>query len=568
MDKQTIRFLLLAVIFFSGFSLVSKYYQAPQEKEQHEAVPASRDSEPDAGQADRKKNVETGYQELPNIVDVGGAEERVEIKLHKQPPNHEIVTVDTEVLKVKINSQGDIIFAELKKYPQTPKDRTKGFNLLEDDKQRFYVAQTGLLSERGPDSKTHGRAKFIAKQRYYEASEKNQEVIVDLMMVPDDNKPEIGKNINFIKRFKFSKDSYLATVEYIITNNSQTEYKASLYGRLRRLPEKETKGFFSGGLRTYTGAAISTPNQRYKKISFSDMKDPYSIAFTGGWIAMLEHYFVSAWIPSVNSFSEYQTENFKDGSFGIRFVNSSIRVAPGETQQVSAQLFVGPKIADALKKAASALDLTVDYGILWWLCVPLFWLLKTIYSVLGNWGWAIIFTTLLIKILFYKLSATSYRSMGNLRKLQPKMEELKARCGEDKQKFSQSVMELYRKEKVNPLGGCLPILVQIPVFISLYYVLLESVELRQASWCLWIVDLSAKDPFYILPVLMGISMFAQQKMNPPPPDPVQAKVLMFMPVFFTALFLQFPSGLMLYWVVNNSLSILQQKFITRQVCAQ
>jgi YidC/Oxa1 family membrane protein insertase len=554
MDKQTIRFLFLAVIVFVGFSLFSKYYQTPQE------VVAQKDS---------LAIHESGHQEIPNMVEtaVGNGGETA-VHLHKQPSNHSIVTVDTNVLKVKINSQGDLIFAELKKYPQNPKDHTKGFNLLDNDNHRFYVAQTGLLSERGPDSKVHGRAKFTAKHQRYELSDNEQEIVVDLICGLDENIVDTGKDINFIKRFKFSRNSYLVTIEYVIVNNSQTEYKASLYGRLRRLPEAVTKGFFSGGLRTYTGAAISTPNQRYKKISFSDMKEPYNIAFTGGWIAMLEHYFVSAWVPGAGSFSEYQTENFKDGSFGIRFVNSTISVAPGETQKVSAQLFLGPKIANTLKEIAPALDLTVDYGILWWLCVPLFLLLKTIFNVIGNWGWAIILTTLLIKLLFYKLSAASYRSMGNLRKLQPKMEELKARCGEDKQKFSQSVMELYRKEKVNPLGGCLPILVQIPVFIALYYVLLESVELRQASWCLWIVDLSARDPLFILPCLMGVSMFVQQKMNPPPPDPIQAKVLMFMPVFFTALFWQFPSGLMLYWVVNNSLSILQQKFITRQVCNQ
>ena len=568
MDKQTIRFFLLITIVFIGFSLFSKYNQSPEEQVTEATHNHQEMDSISGGSVEGVKKIEDNHrQEIPNAVDSNEVEPAVQ--LHKQPSKHDIVTIDTNVLKVKINSQGDLIFAELKKYPQKPKDQTKGFNLIDNNNLRFYIAQSGLLSEKGPDSKVHGRAKFIAKHKHYELSENEKELNVDLIAVPyEGDNQELGKDITCIKRFKFSKDSYLVTIEYIITNNSSSEYKASFYGRLRRLPEANTKGFFSGGLRTFTGAAISTPNQKYKKISFSDMKDPYNIAFSGGWIAMLEHYFVSAWLPSVNSFSEYQTENFKDGSFGIRFVNSSVKVASGETQKVSARLFIGPKIASMLKQASPALDLTVDYGILWWLCVPLFSLLKAIFKVVGNWGWAIIITTLLIKLLFYKLSAASYRSMGNLRKLQPKIEELKARCGEDKQKFSQAIMELYRKEKVNPLGGCLPILVQIPVFIALYYVLLESVELRQASWCLWIVDLSAKDPFYILPLLMGASMFAQQQMNPPPPDPVQAKVLMFMPVFFTVLFLQFSSGLMLYWVVNNSLSILQQKFITRQVCNQ
>ncbi len=562
MDKQTVRYILIAIVLFTGFSLFSKFQELQQDK--------------------TNSKITDDYSKHETIIDGAGKEKRGRdqkdipgmvvpevIKKHSPSvPGRELVIVETDVLKVKINSHGDLVFAELKKYPQSTKDHTKGVVLLEDDDNKFYIAQTGLLSESGPDSKTHGRAKFAAKQHLYELDSQKQELVVDLFYDYDSSGRGFDKNVNFIKRFKFNKNSYLVEVEYIIQNNSKEEYKASLYGRLRRLPEKVSSGFFSGGLRTYNGAAISTPNEKYKKISFSNMKDPYKIAFTGGWIAMLEHYFVSAWIPKANSFSEYQTEDFRDGSLGMRFVNAAVSVQPGATEKVSAQLFIGPKVADVLKKISPSLELTVDYGVLWWVCVPLFWLLRAIFNIIGNWGWAIIFTTLLIKILFYRLSAASYRSMGNLRKLQPKIEELKARCGEDRQRFSQSVMELYRKEKVNPLGGCLPILVQIPVFISLYYVLLESVELRQAPWCLWIMDLSAKDPFYVLPVVMGISMFFQQKMNPPPPDPIQAKVLMFMPIFFTALFLQFPSGLMVYWVVNNTLSILQQMYITRKVCGK
>lgn len=562
MSKQTIRSFLLIAIIFSGFSLFYKYEQKKP------AVDSNLELGSIMQQEGHHNNLAANSVEHldvpPNIV-VADSPPPSSL-LHKKPAEHEIVTVDTELLKVKINAYGDVIFVELKKYPQSPQHHNKGFHVLENSSSRFYVAQTGLLSEFGPDSKTLGRAKFVTKKHHYEIAEQ-QDKFIDLESLPNAEQDQ-NNGLRFIKRFYFNRDSYLIKIEYIVVNNSGSEYKASLYGRLRRLADTTKSGFFSGGLRTYTGAAISTPNERYKKIAFSDMKSPYKIAFSGGWIAMLEHYFVSAWIPNPNVLSEYQTEDFKDGSFGIRFINSAVSVAPGETKRISADLFVGPKIADTLKKISPALDLTVDYGILWWISSPLFLLLKAIYHVIGNWGWAIVCTTLLIKIIFYKLSAASYRSMGNLRKLQPKIEELKAKTGDDRQKFSQSVMELYRREKVNPLGGCLPILIQIPVFIALYYVLLESVELRQAPWCLWILDLSAKDPFYILPVIMGISMFLQQKMNPPPPDPVQAKVLMFMPIFFTALFLQFPSGLMLYWVVNNTLSILQQKVITKQVCGQ
>lgn len=490
----------------------------------------------------------------------------VPVVLRKKPPAQAVVTVETTALRVQINAFGDVVLVELKKYPQTPKTPGQGFYLLDNSNNRFYVAQTGLLSELGPDSKTLGRARFVSKQSFYNFSTQDGGV-VDLLYAPDAAQQDANKDINFIKRFYFTNDGYLIKIDYIVINNSDLEYKASLYGRLRRLAEESKSGIFSGGMRTYTGAAISTPNEKYKKITFSDMKNPYKIAFSGGWIAMLEHYFVSAWVPNSQILTEYQTEDFKDGSFGVRFVNAAVNVAPGQTKHISAQLFVGPKVAETLKKISPALDLTVDYGVLWWISAPLFVLLKAIYQIVGNWGWAIIATTILIKLLFYKLSASSYKSMGNLRNLQPKIEDLKTKYAEDRQKFSQAVLELYKKEKVNPLGGCLPILIQIPVFIALYYVLLESVELRQAPWCLWVVDLSAKDPWFILPIIMGGSMFLQQKLNPPPADPIQAKVLMFMPAFFTVLFLNFPAGLMLYWVVNNGLSILQQMYITRRICA-
>ena len=558
MDKQTIRFILLSLVIFVGFSLFSKYSKEQQfvTKTVDANVSSNTHGVPVEPELDKLKDIPS---------EMGGKVEPTSQAAHhdfKYSVDAAIVTVDTDVLNVKINSHGDLIYAELKKYPQDNKKHQKGFALLSEGDNRFYIAQSGFMSEVGPDSKIHGRAKFIARKSYYSMANGDKNISVDLTYSSEEG---AVKDINFIKRFIFHKNSYVIDVQYIIDNNSDKEYRASMYGRLRRYQPKSTGGFFSGGLKTYTGAAINTPDEKYKKISFSDMKTPYKIAFNGGWIAMLEHYFVSAWVPGINDFSEYQTEQFNDDSFGIRFVNAPINVASGDTKTVSAKLFVGPKVSEILKEISPALDLTVDYGVLWWLCVPLFWLLKAIFNIIGNWGWAIIFTTLLIKILFYHLSASSYRSMGNLRKLQPKIEALKVSCGEDKQKFSQSVMELYRKEKVNPLGGCLPIVVQIPVFISLYYVLLESVELRQATWCMWVMDLSAKDPFYILPIIMGISMFVQQRMNPPPPDPMQAKVLMVMPAFFTVLFLQFPSGLMLYWIVNNTLSILQQMFITRNM---
>lgn len=557
MNKQNIRAFLLGAVLFFGGMLCYKY------------IGSLSFAQPERGRLSTETVEEQGInnQDTTEIPSMSVVEEApAPLTLHKRPPAQGIVTIDTNTLKVTINAYGDIVLVELKKYPQNTKSHGQGFQLIDNSNSRFYIAQTGLLSGGGPDSKTLGRAKFVSKEHNYDLSGQ-EEGFVDLVYAPDQGQQQANKDIKFIKRFYFNNNSYLIKIDYIVINNSDSEYKASLYGRLRRLTEETKSGFFSGGMRTYTGAAISTPNERYKKITFSDMKNPYKIAFSGGWIAMLEHYFVSAWVPNPQILTEYQTEDFKDGSFGIRFINAAVNVAPGQTKHISAQLFVGPKVAETLKKVSPALDLTVDYGVLWWISAPLFVLLKAIYHIVGNWGWAIIMTTLLIKLLFYRLSASSYKSMGNLRNLQPKIEELKTKYAQDRQKFSQAVIELYKKEKVNPLGGCLPILIQIPVFIALYYVLLESVELRQAPWCLWIADLSAKDPWFILPVIMGISMFAQQRLNPPPADPVQAKVLMFMPIFFTVLFLNFPAGLMLYWVVNNGLSILQQMYITRRICA-
>ena len=354
-------------------------------------------------------------------------------------------------------------------------------------------------------------------------------------------------------------------MEYLIYNKGKEDYKGSFYARLKRKAGKDTSGGFLG-VQTFTGAAIHTPETPYKKISFKDIADkPLEESVQGGWAAMVEHYFVSAWVPSSGVTSQYQTNSLEHDIYSVGFVESVLTVGRGEEKSIKAQLYAGPEITEDLGKLAPGLELAVDYGILWPICQPIFWLLKKAFQLTSNWGLAIILTTIIIKALFYKLSASSYRSMGNMRKLQPKLEALKQRFGDDKQKYSQGMMELYKKEKINPLGGCLPVLVQIPVFIALYYVLLGSVELREAPFYFWITDLSGKDPYYVLPILMGLSMLVQQKLNPAPPDPVQAKVMMLMPVVFTVLFLNFPSGLVLYWFVNNVLSIAQQWFITRRI---
>lgn len=468
-----------------------------------------------------------------------------------------IVSVKTDVLDIKIDTKGgDILYAQLPQYPTSLKTPDDGFHLLQNDAERYYIVQTGLIGrdQKGPDSKQFGRGQYqYAKTNYQMADGQD---VLEVPFVWHNN------DVKITKTFVFERGNYLSSVHYKVENKTSTPWVGSFYGQIKREKKEKKNGLM--GVQMYQGGAVFTEDKPYKKISFGDMKDSsFNQKIQGGWAAMLERYFLCAWIPDSESENKFYTSAGDNNIFGIGSI-SSFEVLPGESKQVSAQLYMGPEKADDLKLISSGLELTVDYGILWPISQLLFWLLKNIYSFLGNWGWSIISLTLLIKIVFYKLSAKSYTSMALMKSVQPKIEALKTRCGDDKQQFSQGLLALYKKEKVNPLGGCLPILVQIPVFIALYYVLLESVELRQSPFIFWIQDLSIKDPFYILPLIMGGSMFLQQRMNPPPPDPMQAKIMMAMPVVFTFLFLSFPSGLVLYWVSNNILSMLQQGYIQRK----
>ncbi|MEA2093768.1 MAG: membrane protein insertase YidC, partial [Pseudomonadota bacterium] len=319
-------------------------------------------------------------------------------------------------------------------------------------------------------------------------------------------------------------------------------------------------------IHTYMGGVLYSPEEKYEKISFDDMIDgKLDRKVTDGWVAMIQHYFLAALIPETGEEDRYYTNTLSGARYVIGMISPLQTIAAGESGSFSTRLYAGPKLQDEMARVAPGLELTVDYGVLTVLSQPLFWLLNAIHNLVGNWGWAIILLTILIKLAFYKLSETSYRSMANMRKLAPRMKSLKERYGDDRQKLNQAMMEMYKKEKINPLGGCLPILVQIPVFIALYWVLLESVEMRQAPFMLWLQDLSSPDPYYVLPLLMGATMLIQQKLNPAPLDPIQAKVMMALPVVFTVFFAFFPSGLVLYWVVNNTLSIAQQWVITKRI---
>ena len=470
-----------------------------------------------------------------------------------------LITVTTDTLQVVIDRVGgDIVEAALPRFPDNLDNPDLPFVILEANNTRTYVAQSGFVGRDGFD--VPERAIYSSDKDTY--TPRNDEAVA-VVLTAVDVEPRIGVT----KTFTFTPGSYVIDVAYAIENNSARRWEAVPFAQLKRdsslPPAADTSGF---GMQPFLGAATTTPEDRFKKFSFDDIADePWKLAQRGGWIAMMQHYFLSAWIPASDQTHNYFTRQTQAGFNIAGFTSPAVIVDPGQIGHYSTQFYVGPKDQYALAEVSPHLDLTIDYGWLWWIAQPLFWLLTNIQSFVGNWGLAIILLTVLVKGAFFKLSATSYRSMAKMRKVQPKMQTIREEHGDDKQKQSQAMMELYRKEKINPMGGCLPILIQMPVFIALYWVLMESVELRQAPFALWITDLSVMDPYFVLPLMMGASMFFMQRLNPPPPDPMQAKIMQWLPVIFTFFFLWFPAGLVLYWVVNNLLSMTQQFIITRGI---
>ncbi|RRJ82615.1 membrane protein insertase YidC [Aestuariirhabdus litorea] len=473
----------------------------------------------------------------------------------------QLVTLTSDVLEIEIDPRGgDIVKTALLAYPRHKETPDQPFVLLERTQQRTFVAQSGLTGRDGPDR--NGHPLYSSEKTSYSLEEGQDSLVVDLTLVED--------GVTITKRYTLTRGQYDIEVEHLVDNGTDRNWQANFYAQLKRDSSGDPSNQGSAtSFSTYIGAAVRTADEPYHKLSFDDFSSkPFKETLTGGYAAILQHYFVAAWVPDANSSHTYQTRTASSGDNIIGLVDGAMVLEPGQKGSVSAKLYAGPKLQDRLEALSPGLELTVDYGILWFIAQPLFVILTFIHSFVGNWGWAIILLTVMVKAVFYPLSAASYRSMANMRRVSPMLAKLKEQFGDDRQKMSQAMMELYRKEKINPLGGCLPILVQMPVFIALYWTLLESVELRQAPFMLWIDDLSQMDPYFILPLIMGASMFVQQQLNPTPPDPIQARVMKMMPVIFTFFFLWFPSGLVIYWVVNNLLSILQQWMITRQIEAQ
>jgi YidC/Oxa1 family membrane protein insertase len=485
-----------------------------------------------------------GVIEKTNIKKANGA---------KTTAKDEFITVKTDVLTVEISTRGGTIQKViLNNFAVSLKDQKNKVTLLSNEISKIYKVQSGLLSPK--KLPTHNSI-FIAQKSVYDLEGNNE------LTVPLTWKNEEG--IEVTKIFHFKRDSYLIDVNYKINNQSDETINAQSYLRIAREKPLEKSGAM--GMNIFTGGAFNNA-EKYQMIDFDEFKDGNNLKTQGGWMAMAQHYFLVSVLPNEKKIQTF-TSDVYNGLYRLSMVNSVDVIKPKTTFSTDInQLFIGPKEQVRLNNISDDLDRTVDYGILYVIAKPLAWVMHQIYEFVQSWGWTIILLTILIKLVFYKLSEKSYRSMAGMRKLTPKMKRIKELYGDDRQKVSQKMMALYKEEKINPAAGCLPILVQIPVFMALYWVLLDSVELRQTTFW-WLADLSAKDPYYILPIIMGASMFIQQKLNPQPSDPMQAKIMAFLPLIFTVMFLWFPSGLVLYWVVNNILSIAQQWMITKRLNA-
>ena len=549
MDTQ--RLILFFVFLFSTFMLVEGW-----QRDQRQQAPAAATAGKPAAKADGKADgkADTGGIPVPQAPSssvpataaaVPGATPAAAVLA-----GGEIIKVETDLLLAQISTKGgDIRRLEFKQHKGTL-DKSKNFVLFESGADKTYIAQSGLIGLEGlPDHRTT----YTATSREYKLADGANGLEVRL------DAPEVN-GVKVAQIYKFARGSYLIDVSYEITNGAEKALQPFGYFQLVR--DRKPPDGDSAMLPTYTGLAVYTKGEKFQKVAFDDVdkgKTPYSkISQDEGWVAVIQHYFVSAFLPKEKTPREFSTVKLDNGLYVGRVVVTGASIPAGQKGVVSSPLYAGPQDTRTLKDVAPGLDLVVDFGVLTVIAVPLFMVLTWIHGMVGNWGIAIILLTVLLKALFYPLQAASYKAMAKMKVIAPKMQQLKERYGDDRQRMQKAMMELYQKEKVNPMAGCLPIIVQMPVFIALYWVILAAVELRHAPFYGWITDLSSIDPWYILPVLMGASMIIQTRLNPEPPDPVQAKVMKIMPIAFSVFFFFFPAGLVLYWLVNNILSIAQQ----------
>ncbi len=557
MDYQ--RILIFIGLSITGYLLVFNWQQDYGNESKQPATESGYEERTDSFDGELNSVPENDHQ-IPELF----ADKRLKNPLIQKsdalaaPQYH--IKVKTDVLEVTINLHGgDIDQADLLKYPTQINEPDNPLILL--NPKNLYSAQSGLIGPNGTD-KTGSRPDYRARFNEYVLDSGEQELIVPITL----ENPVNG--LILIKEFVFRQTDYLVDVRYRLTNIGSVPAKVAFYGQIKRDGQDPVgEDTNSMGMQPFVGVATRTKDDLYQKFTADDLQEEsFQVSLQGGYIAFSQHYFLSAWVPAQDKASNFYARKLNSRDILLLgFTSEELEIAPGQSEILGGSFYMGPKNQKRLDEIADGLGLTVDYGFLWWLAQPLFSGLTLFHSLVNNWGYAIILLTILVKMLLYPLSAASFRSMAKMRKLQPEMARLKERFGDDKQKFSQAMMEMYKKEGANPLGGCLPILLQMPVFLALYWTLMESVELRQAPFLLWINDLSVMDPYFVLPILMGISMFLTQMMQPEPPDPIQAKVFKFLPIMMTFFFLWFPAGLVLYWLINNILSVLQQLYVTRSL---
>jgi len=469
-----------------------------------------------------------------------------------------VVTVTTPSQIVTIDLVGgDIVGLSLPRFPVALELPDEPFMLLSSAPSTYYVAQSGLIGSNGPDANSAGRPVYRSAASTYAVA--TGQLNVDLTLE--------SNGVSITKRFIFDADDYLIRVQYLVNNQTATPWRGNLFGQIKRNGAADPSAASGLGISTYLGAVMNVPDDPYLRIDFDDMDDGVDdVTVMGGWIGFSQHYFLGSFIPSPTSEHTYSTRRNSTGEYLLGFVSTETVVPAGQSATIETAFWAGPKDQFRLEQISPDLGLTIDYGKLWFIAYPLFWLLTKINDMVGNYGVAIILLTLLIRTAFYPLSVKQFRSQANMRRLQPKLQQLKEKCGDDKQKFMQAQMELWKKENVNPFSGCLPPLLQMPFFLGIFWVLRESVEVRQAPFMLWYQDLSAPDAFFVLPLLLGAAYFLQQHMTPMmTSDPMQARVMKFMPVMFTVFFLWFPAGLVLYSLVNAVTGIVQQWYFNLKV---
>ncbi len=559
---DNIRFILIVTFAMLVFMLQQAWQADYAPKPAIEAVVASMNTKDDLPATNTEPLVQTTASSAANTTEATA----------------KVIKITTDTLALEISTEGGTIQnLDLLAYPVEQENTTVnklrdmfGFAIPEINKtpvrifngqiDKLFVAQSGLITSTNSVEVANHHSIFVSLQEKYTLAAGQDSLTVPLTWTS-------GDGLQVTKTFTFNRGSYEIDLTQTVKNNSTKAWNGRQYSQLLKTPNTESKGgMLTSGMRAYDGGVIYTEAKKYQKIDFDDMHDEnLEVVSLGGWTAMIQHYFASAWVPPADQENHFYSKELKLGQYVIGTYSPAVTIETNSEAKFTAQLFAGPKIQPLMEKVAPGLELTVDYSVLTFIGKPIYWLLNQIHNLVGNWGLSIIGVTFVIKLLFFPLSHASFKSMAKMRKIQPRLKEMQERFKDDRPRFNTEMMAMYRKEKVNPLGGCLPILIQIPVFMALYWVLSETVEFRQAPFMLWIQDLSIQDPFFVLPVIMGISMKIQQSLNPAPIDPIQAKVMKMFPIIFTVFFLFFPAGLVLYWVINNTLSILQQTYITRQI---